>query len=64
MTNDLIIPKAIEEIEERNFGTTKQLLDIHEVVHVNGKPLVLRVDKEQKDGTVVVYFPIKDGKFL
>ena len=63
MEDFLIIEKAIEEIEQRRLGTTKQLLEVHEVVYEEDKPKVLRVDKESQDGSVVVYFPVKGQKF-
>jgi hypothetical protein len=63
MADNLIIEKAIEEIKAKRFGTTEQLLEIHEVVYVDNKPQVLRVDTEYDDETAIVYFPIKDEKF-
>lgn len=63
MADNLIIEKAIDEIQSKRFGTTEQLLEVHEVVYVDDKPQVLRVDTEDDDGTAVVYFPIKDEKF-
>jgi hypothetical protein len=63
MTENLIIEKAIDEIRSKRFGTTEQLLEIHEVVYVDNKPQILRVDRETDDGIAIVYFPIKDEKF-
>lgn len=63
MADNLIIEKAIEEIQSKRLGTTEQLLEIHELVYVDNKPQVLRVDTEYDDGTAIVYFPIKDEKF-
>ncbi len=63
MTDTLIIEKAIGEIQSKRFGTTEQLLEVHEVVYVDGKPKVLRVDTEADDGTAIVYFPLKDEMF-
>ncbi len=63
MTETLIIEKAIGEIYLKEFGATKQLLEIHEVVYENDKPKVLRIDRESNDGSVIVYFPIKGQKF-
>ena len=63
MTDTLIIEKAINEILLKEFGTTEQLLEIHEVVYEKDKPKVLRVDKESDDSSAIVYFPIKDQKF-
>jgi hypothetical protein len=59
----MIVEKAIEEIQNKTYGSTEQILNVHEVVYVNNKPEVLRVDTEGNDGTVVVYFPIKDERF-
>ena len=63
MTDSLLIEKAIDEIQAKRFGTTEQLLNIHEVVYVDSKPKVLRVDTEADDGTAIVYFPLKDERF-
>lgn len=62
MTDNHIIERAIDEIKSKTFGTTQQLLEIHEVVHVNKRPQALRVNRKN-DGTAIVYFPIKDEKF-
>lgn len=59
---DKIIKKAIEEIEQRNFGVTKQFLDIHSVVYENGKPKIAKIDTE--DEAVIVYFPIENESFF
>lgn len=63
MADNLIIEKAIDELQSKRFGTTEQLLEIHNVVYVDNKPQVLRVDTEYDDKTAIVYFPIKDEKF-
>jgi hypothetical protein len=63
MADNLIIEKAIDELQAKRFGTTQQLLDIHEIIYVDDKPQVLRVDTEYDEKTAIVYFPIKDEKF-
>jgi hypothetical protein len=63
MTEDLIIEKAIDELQSKRFDTTKQLLEIHDIIYTDNKPQVLRVDIEDDDGTAIVYFPLKDQKF-
>lgn len=63
MNDILIIEKAIEEIQKRNFGLTEQFLNIHEVVYVGNSPQVLRVDRDDEDGCAIVYFPVKGEKF-
>jgi hypothetical protein len=63
MTDAQIIQKAIEEIENKTFDYTEQFLGVHELVYVDDKPVVSRVDRERKDGTAIVYFPVKDKRF-
>jgi hypothetical protein len=63
MDDTLIIQRATEELALRSFGMTEQFLEIHEVVYIDGSPIVARVDTEKPDGTAIVYFPIVDQKF-
>ncbi len=63
MEDNLIIQKAIEEIETKSLAVTEQFLEIHEVVYDNGKPKIARIDKDKRDGIFVVYFPVKNEKF-
>lgn len=58
------IDKAIEEILNPAFVTTKQYLEVSEVVFENGKPKVERVDLDYADNLAVVYFPIKDEHYF
>ena len=62
MKDALIIQKAIEEIESKNFGVTRQFLDIHDLIYIDNKPVIARVDVEET-GKAIVYFPVKDEKF-
>jgi hypothetical protein len=61
MDDNYIMEKAIEEIQSKTFGLTQQFLAIHEVDLVNIDKL--RIDRERKDGTVIVYIPVKHEKF-
>ena len=63
MADSLIIQKATEELETKTFSMTEQFLKIHQVVYENDKPKVARIDRENEDGTAIVYFPIKGEKF-
>lgn len=63
MADSLIIQKATEELETKPLGVTEQFLKIHQVVYENDKLKVARVDRENEDGTAIVYFPVKDEKF-
>jgi hypothetical protein len=56
-----ILQKAIEEIRSQTFGLTQQFLAIHEV-DLSGFDR-WRIDRENTDGTVVVYCPVKQEKF-
>ena len=64
MAESLIIQKAIEEVESKDFGFTTQFLEIHEIVYENDKPKVAKVDTDKEDGTAIVYFPVKDERFF
>ena len=60
---DEIKEKAIEEIQTKSFGVTKQFLEIHEIVHEDNKPKISRIDTEKSDGTLIVYFSVVGEKF-
>jgi len=64
MSNTLIIEKATEEIEAKTFAATQQLLEVHQVIYVDDKPKVARVDTEKEEGTAIVYFPVVDEKLF
>ncbi len=63
MTDLDIIKHATGEVEEKNWGVTQQFLAIHELVYKDNKPEIAHIDKEDPDGTVKVYFPVKGEKF-
>ena len=63
MNNTLLIEKATEEIEAKNLGATRQFLAVHQVVYIDGRPKVARVDTEKENGTVIVYFSVVDELF-
>jgi hypothetical protein len=62
MIENLIIEKAIEEIEVRNLGVTQQFLEIHNIAYVDNKPQIARVDRDNKD-EAIVYFNVEGEKF-
>ncbi len=47
MTNNLIIEKAIEEVETKKLGVTEQFLKIHKIVYADNKPNIARVDTDK-----------------
>lgn len=63
MKDTLILQRAIEEIGSRNFGVTEQILEVHQVEYIDGKPKVLRIDNDFKGGKAIVYFSIFKEKF-
>lgn len=58
-----IIACASAEIENPVLGVTEQFLEIHEVVYLDGKPVVARVDVEKENGDAIVYFLVEGEKF-
>ncbi len=63
MNNTLIIKKAVEEIETKNFGVTEQFLEVHKIVYQDNAPIISRIDTEKNNGMAIVYFPVVDEKF-
>ncbi len=63
MTTELIIQKAVEEIEAKTWGVTESFLEVHKVAYEDGKPKVLRVDMEKGEGVAIVYFAIDNQDF-
>lgn len=62
MIDNLIIEKAIEEIENGNLGITEQFLEIHKIAYVDNKPQVARIDRDRKD-EAIVYFNVEGEMF-
>jgi hypothetical protein len=63
MTESEIIECATKEVEEKTWGITQQFLAVHELVYEDNKPKIVHVDKDDPDGTVQVYFQVKEEKF-
>lgn len=59
-----LIAKAIEEIEQVNFGVTGQFLEVHKIKYHEGVPVVARVDLTPTDDTSIVYFNVEDEPFF
>lgn len=58
------IPKAINEVLYPTFATTKQYLEVHNIVFDNWKPKVVRINYDFYDDLVSVYFPIEWEQFF
>ena len=52
---------AIIEVETKSFGTTKQILSVHQVCCLGDKPTIVKIDKGKT--TATVYFQIVGEKF-
>ena len=63
MADTLIIEKAIEEVETKTLGVTKQFLAIHKLVYIGNLPKIARVDTG-KINEVIVYFYVEDEMFF
>ena len=62
MQNNAIAQKAIEEVQQQNFGVTEQFLQVHEVVYKDGLPEIVTI-LNNNDGSFKVYFAVKGEKF-
>src|ERR1700733_1674186 len=63
MTDFEITKVAIEEIETKTLGMTQQFLQTHELIYEEDMPKISHIDKDEPDGTAIVYFPVKDEEF-
>jgi hypothetical protein len=52
---------AINEVETKSHGTTKQILAVHQVCHLGEKPTIVKIEKGKT--TATVYFQIVGEKF-
>ena len=46
-----------------NWGTTRQFLEVHDVVRQDGKPIADRIDFDGNNSVATVYFRVRDEKF-
>ncbi|MEM9887498.1 MAG: DUF4279 domain-containing protein [Bacteroidota bacterium] len=58
------IEKAIEEILNPKFETTKQYLEVCEIETENGIPKVARINESYFEDKVAVYFKVKDARYF
>lgn len=59
MNEQFFLDRAIEEIQQQNFGVTRQFLEVHEVAYDDAASLIV----EKQDDAVIVYFPVKGQAF-
>lgn len=58
------IEKAIEEILNPKFETTKQYLEVCEIKMANGIPKVARINENHFEDKVAVYIEVKDERYF
>jgi uncharacterized protein DUF4279 len=58
------IEKAIEEILNPKFETTKQYLEVCEIKMENGLPKVARINENYFENKVAVYIEVKDERYF
>lgn len=64
MNKTQYINKAIEEILNPQFETTKQYLEVCELAMENGRPKVARFSENHYEDVVAVYFEVKDERYF
>ncbi len=55
---------AKDEIINKRFWVTQQYLEVHNILFENWKPKIARIDFNQSDDDVLVYFPIENEEFF
>ncbi|HLP10519.1 MAG TPA: DUF4279 domain-containing protein [Flavobacteriales bacterium] len=63
MTDEQIIELVELEIKNKSLGVTSQYFEIHSPVYINNKPKIERIDRENKE-TTIVYLPVFEEKFF
>ncbi len=63
MTNEVITQLLEEEFKSPTLAVTKQYLEVHRPVYINGELSISRIDRERKDGIVVAYLPVESESF-
>ena len=63
MTDQEIIETATKEIESKSWGVTEAFLEIHSLAYQDGKLAIVRIDRDNPDGSAVAYIPVQEEKF-
>lgn len=63
LTDEEIIKRATEELRAPSLAITEEYLAIHDVVRIDGKPKVERLDRDSKTTNAIIYFAVNDEKF-
>lgn len=63
MTDQEAIELIEKEFREKSLGLTKQYLEIHSPIYVEGKLIVERIDRDCKEEIIIAYLPVLDERF-
>jgi hypothetical protein len=63
MTDEQVKNLIRAELTQKTLGVTEQYLEIHEVVYEAGELKIDRIDREDEEGLIIAYLPIKDECF-
>jgi len=63
MTDEQVKNLIRAELTQKTLGVTEQYLEIHEVVYETGELKIDRIDREDEEGLIIAYLPIKDEYF-
>ncbi|MBT1706526.1 DUF4279 domain-containing protein [Chryseosolibacter indicus] len=63
MFEEQVLIKVTKEIQDRTKGFTDEFLKVHDIVFVEGRPKIERIDKEREDEIVVAYLLVKEASF-
>jgi hypothetical protein len=63
MFEEQVSIKIGQEIKDKTWGVTEQFLQVHDIILVDGRPKVERIDADNPDGTIITYLPVKDESF-
>jgi hypothetical protein len=64
MSKEKYILLASQEIWQPTFAITKQILSVMQIAMVDGKPIVERLENNDNDDTVTIYFKVANEQFF
>lgn len=63
MTDEEVKDLIQTELSQKNLGVTQQYLEVHEIEYENGELKIARIDKENEEGLIIAYLPVKEEYF-
>ncbi|MCL4504861.1 MAG: DUF4279 domain-containing protein [Chloroflexi bacterium] len=61
---DASVALAIAEVRQPQSRVAQRLLTDHKVRLIDGEPHIVRVDREEEDGSVIVYFGLQNKSYF